>query len=99
MQEELGTKISVRVVHSVLNNNGIAISNATFKHIHALQSLQEIESEGSVKYSYFDKVLQERILLMKAGDAMFKGIEGKFPVWGVYVYRKSSTVQNKHPSP
>lgn len=93
VQEEFGSKASVRVVHGVLNNNGIAISNATFKHIHALESFQEIEADSSVKYSYFDQVLQERILLIKAGDAMFKGIEGKFPVWGVYVDRKASTAE------
>ncbi|GAK57301.1 adenylate/guanylate cyclase with Chase sensor [Candidatus Vecturithrix granuli] len=98
VQEEFGQKASVSVVHGVLNNNGIAISNATFKHIHALESFQEIEAKSSVKYSYLDKVLQERILLIKAGDAMFKGIEGKFPVWGVYVDRKASTAKTKHPS-
>ncbi|MDY0091156.1 MAG: adenylate/guanylate cyclase domain-containing protein [Candidatus Vecturithrix sp.] len=98
VNEEFGAKTPVRIVHGVLNNNGIAISNSTFKHIHALESLEEIESEGSVKYSYVDHVLQEQIFLIKAGDAMFKGIEGKFPVWGVYVYRKPSTARSKQPS-
>lgn len=91
VKEEIRPQAAVRVAQGVLNNNGLAISNATFKYIHALQPLQEIESKGSVRYIYLDNVLQERILLTKAGDATFKGIEGKFPVWGVYVHRKSST--------
>lgn len=98
VKAELGPQAAVRVNNGVLNNNGLAISNATFKHIHTLHPLREIESQGSVRYTYFDKFLQEHILLMKAGDATFKGIEGKFPVWGVYLYRKSTPKSRKHPS-
>jgi class 3 adenylate cyclase len=82
-------ELSVKVISGVLNNNGIAISKKTFQHIHALQTLQEIEIPGRVQYTFFDPILQEQILLAKAGDATFKGIEEKIPVWGVYLYRHS----------
>ena len=91
IKKEQGMESAVSVISGVLNNNGIAISNTTFKHIHALQQLKEHETRGSVRYRLFDHILKENILLAKAGDATFKGIKGKFPVWGVYLYRNSSS--------
>ena len=83
-ERETGSELSVRVISGVLNNHGIAISNETFKHIQSVQSLKEQETGKSVRYSYHDTVLQKDLTLIKAGDAIFKGIKGKFPVWGVY---------------
>jgi class 3 adenylate cyclase len=78
------SRLSVKVFSGVLNNQGIAISNETFKHIQSVQPLQEQEAGKSVRYSYYDMVLQQNLTLIKAGDAVFKGIKGRFPVWGVY---------------
>jgi hypothetical protein len=90
----LQQELSVKVVQSVLNNQGIAISgveNGTFERIRASVELKEIETAGRVYYSYFDEILREQLVFIKAGDASFKGIDtgdqGKFPVWGVYLER------------
>ncbi len=77
-------KLSVKVLSGVLNNHGIALSNDTFTHLHAIQPLQEELTEGAVHYTFFDAALQEELMLIKAGDALFKGLKGKFPVWGIY---------------
>ena len=82
--KEKGAELSVRVLSGILNNHGIAISNETFKHIQSVQPLQEQAVGESVRYSYRDAILQENLMLIKAGDAVFKGIKGRFPVWGVY---------------
>ncbi len=84
-QQEEDKGLSVKVISGVLNNMGIAISEQTFDHIRAFQPLQEKETQKSVQYTYFDNVLQDSITFIKAGDAVFKGIKGKFPVWGVYL--------------
>jgi len=77
-------KLSVKVLSGVLNNHGIALSNDTFSHLHAIQELQEQQAAGTVHYTFFDSILQEKLVLIKAGDAVFKGLKGKFPVWGIY---------------
>jgi len=86
--------LSVKVVQGILNNQGIAISGVeqgTFERIRESVDLKEIESADRVYYAYFDNVLREQIVFIKAGDASFKGIDtgdqGKFPVWGVYLER------------
>ncbi|MCP4405357.1 MAG: adenylate/guanylate cyclase domain-containing protein [bacterium] len=83
-KQEAEEGLSIRVLSGILNNHGIAISNATFKYIQSVQPLEEQEAGKSVRYSYHDSVLQVSLTLIKAGDAVFKGIKGKFPVWGVY---------------
>ncbi len=90
----LQQQLSVKVVQGILNNQGIAISgveNGTFERIRASADLKEIESAGRVYYTYFDDVLREQLVFIKAGDASFKGIDtgdqGKFPVWGAYLER------------
>lgn len=90
-EQEQGQALVVKVVSGVLNNQGIAISNETLKHIHTIQSLQEQEAQKRVQYTYFDRVLQINVTFIKAGDAIFKGIKDKFPVWGVYLSQKSGT--------
>lgn len=91
---KLRQQLSVKVEQGILNNQGIAISgveNGTFERIRASIDLKEIESAGQVCYSYFDSILREQLVFIKAGDASFKGIDtedqGKFPVWGVYLER------------
>ncbi|GAK52669.1 adenylate/guanylate cyclase [Candidatus Moduliflexus flocculans] len=79
-------KLSVKVLSGVLNNHGIALSNDTFAHLHAIQQLHEQQVAGTVHYTFFDSVLQEELVLIKAGDATFKGLKGKFPVWGIYAH-------------
>ena len=78
------SKLSVKVQSGVLNNHGIALSNDTFTHLHAIQELREEQVAESVHYTFFDTALQEEFVLIKAGDALFKGLKGKFPVWGIY---------------
>ncbi len=87
-------ELPVKVTHGILNNQGIAISgteNGTFEKIRATVELKEIESPKRIHYTFFDDVLREQIVFIKAGDASFKGIDtgiqGKFPVWGVYLER------------
>ena len=82
---QAGPTLAVRVESGILNNNGIAISAATFTHLHEQQQLQEHQVQGRVHYSLLDPVIKESIFLIKSGDANFKGIEEKFPVWGVYL--------------
>ena len=84
LAQEQGPRLSVNVASGVLNNYGIALSNDTFKHLHAVQPLQEQQAGGSVRYTYFDHLLNRDMVLIKAGDAVFKGLKGKFPVWGIY---------------
>jgi class 3 adenylate cyclase len=87
-------ELTVKVEQGILNNQGIAISgveNGTFGKIRASVDLKEIQIQRKVHYTFFDNVLHEQIVLIKAGDASFKGIdtgiEGKIPVWGVYLER------------
>lgn len=91
---KLHQELSVKIVQGVLNNQGIAISGVeqgTFERIRASVDLKEIETAGRVYYSYFDDILHEQLVFIKAGDASFKGIDtgdqGKIPVWGVYLER------------
>lgn len=92
---EVPGTITVRVSQGVLNNQGIAISGVergTFDHIRATVELKEIEGHNRVYYTYYDDVLREELVFIKAGDASFKGIDtgtqGKIPVWGVYIERE-----------
>jgi len=87
-------ELRVKVVQGILNNQGVAISgveNGTFEKIRASVDLKEIEFQDSVHYTFFDDVLREQIVFIKAGDASFKGIDTgiqrKIPVWGVYLKR------------
>ncbi len=80
-------EFEVSVVKGVLNNNGIALSDTTFQAIRETSPLKEIPSQTTVNYLYEDKAIGEEILFKKAGDASFKGVEGKFPIWGVYLNR------------
>jgi hypothetical protein len=89
---KLQQELSVKVVQGVLNNQGIAISgveHGTFERIRESVDLKEIEVGGRAYYSYFDSILREQLVFIKAGDASFKGIDiehqGKIPVWGVYL--------------
>ncbi|PIE35474.1 hypothetical protein CSA56_04115 [candidate division KSB3 bacterium] len=91
--ENEGESLSVKVISGVLNNTGIAISNQTFEHIRALHSLKSEEIQKSVRYSYVDDALQDSLTFIKAGDAIFKGIRGKFPVWGVYRSEQTPTAK------
>ena len=86
--------LTVKVVQGILNNQGIAISgveNGAFEKIRASVELKEIEVQKRIQYTFFDDVLHEQIVFIKAGDASFKGIDtntrGKVPVWGVYLER------------
>lgn len=80
-------EFEVSVVKGVLNNNGVALSDMTFQFIRETSPLKEIPSQTTVNYLYEDKAIGEEILFKKAGDASFKGVEGKFPIWGVYLSR------------
>lgn len=91
-KEEQSQELAVNVTKGILNNQGIAISgveNGTFERIRDAVNLKEIEFHDRVHYTFFDNVLREQIVFIKAGDASFKGIDtgiqGKIPVWGVYV--------------
>lgn len=86
--------LSVKIIQGVLNNQGIAISgveNGTFERIRASVDLKEVEAHNRIHYTFFDDVLREQIVFIKAGDASFKGIDtgnqGRIPVWGVYLER------------
>lgn len=85
-------ELTVKVEQGILNNQGIAISgveNGTFDKIRSSVDLKEIELHRRIHYTFFDNLLREQIVFIKAGDASFKGIdtgvEGKIPVWGVYL--------------
>jgi|GEM_PF-3529991 len=86
------SEFNVSVTKGVLNNNGIALSDTTFQYIQRAVPLKEIPCKTTVDYLFEDKAIEETIVFKKAGDASFKGIEGKFPVWGVYLGR---WIQNK----
>jgi class 3 adenylate cyclase len=86
-------ELAVTITKGILNNQGIAISGVggTFERIRSSVKLKEIEFHDSVHYTFFDNILREQIVFIKAGDASFKGIDtgtqGKIPVWGVYLER------------
>jgi class 3 adenylate cyclase len=85
--QALQPEFNVHVIKGVLNNNGIALSDTTFQYIREVVALKEVPSRTVVDYLYEDKAIGEIILFKKAGDASFKGLEGKFPIWGVYLRR------------
>jgi class 3 adenylate cyclase len=93
-QQRHSPQLAVTVNQGILNNQGVAISgveHGTFERIRASVKLKKIEAKNKVHYAYFDPVLHEQLVFIKAGEASFKGIDtgtaGKFPVWGVYLER------------
>lgn len=74
----------VTVYNGILNNNGIVMSENSFQELSHQVVFKSVNRGKTVDYLFYDDLFHENILFRMEGNARFKGLEGKFPIWSVY---------------
>jgi len=80
LSEEPGG-FKVFVVGGVLHNNGVALSEDTFRDLQKYHELRVRPWQDSQEFIIKDEELEEEIVFRPVGDASLKGIEKTVPVW------------------